>query len=127
MVQVIDFASREANTVEGEERCAEMVERVEEMLAYVKAGMVKSLGLAAVFQNSTIYSANLHIGQQGMELGAAIMSLQHDYICAFNDAEKPSLPTTSVEPMTDADMPYQKWHVHDEPMNETHLFANPEE
>jgi hypothetical protein len=104
-----------------------MVERVEEMLAYVKAGMVKSLGMAAVFNDSVMYTANLHSAKnRGLELGAAILSLQHDYVCGFNDVEKPSLPEPQVlHEAIEPELPYRQWLT--EPHNDTHQLANPEE
>jgi hypothetical protein len=91
MAEVIDIKSR-ARIDSDMDTKDELIEAIEFLLSRAKAGQLRSVGLAYTLTNSSFLTSVIHTSDHRLDLGAAILALQHDYVAAFACVEPTPVP-----------------------------------
>jgi hypothetical protein len=91
MAEVIDFKSRAAIDSDMD-TTEELIETIERLLSRAKAGQLRSVGLAYTLTSGSFFTSVSHTSDHKLELGAAILALQHDYVAGFALVEPSPAP-----------------------------------
>jgi hypothetical protein len=91
MAEVIDFKSRAGIDSDTDSK-EELIETIELLLSRAKAGQLRSVGLAYTLTSGSFFTSVIHTSDRTLDLGAAILALQHDYVAGFEFVEPPPAP-----------------------------------